>query len=86
VVALLLSCYMLLDPAQWLADFMQLTTMSMDFRIFILALGIGYFILSWSGEKYIFPKVAKLLGSLKEKLGKPKRRKSYKVVQDKMLI
>jgi cation-transporting ATPase 13A2 len=65
---------------------MQLTTMSLGFRIFILALGIGHFILSWSGEKYIFPKVAKLLGSLKERSGRPKRRKSYKLVQDKMLI
>jgi cation-transporting ATPase 13A3/4/5 len=77
---------MLLDPAQWLVDLMQLTALALDFRAFILALGVGYFVLSWSSEKYVFPKLAKILGVLKEKSSRPKRRKAYKLVQEKMRI
>jgi len=87
VATLLFSCYMLLDPAVWLVSFMQLTNMALDFRIFILVLGCGYFCLAWSAEKYFFPRLAKLFGIAKERLGKmPKRRKVYKVIQEKMRI
>jgi cation-transporting P-type ATPase 13A2 len=87
VATLLFSCYMLLDPAVWLASFMQLTNMALDFRIFILVLGCGYFCLAWSAEKYFLPRLAKLFGIAKERLGKmPKRRKVYKVIQEKMRI
>jgi cation-transporting ATPase 13A3/4/5 len=76
---------MLFDPAVWLAGFMQLTDMALDFRIFILVLGCGYFCLAWSAEKYFLPRLAKLLGIGKERLGKmSKRRKVYKVIQAKM--
>lgn len=85
VVTLLFSCYMLFDPAVWLASFMQLTDMALDFRIFILVLGCGYFCLAWAAEKYFLPRLAKLFGIAKERLGKmPKRRKVYKVIQEKM--
>jgi len=87
VVTLLFSCYMLFDPAVWLASFMQLTDMALNFRIFILVMGCGYFCLAWSAEKYFLPRLAKLFGITKERLGKmPKRRKVYKVIQEKMRI
>jgi len=85
VATLLFSCYMLLDPAVWLARFMQLTDMSLNFRIFVLVLGCGYFLLAWVAEKHLLPRLAKLLGLAKEKLGKfPKQRKTYKLIQAKM--
>jgi cation-transporting P-type ATPase 13A2 len=87
VATLLFSCYMLLNPAVWLASFMQLTNMALNFKIFILVLGCGYFCFAWSAEKYLLPRLAKLLGIAKERLGKmPKRRKVYKVIQEKMRI
>jgi cation-transporting ATPase 13A3/4/5 len=78
---------MLLDPAAWLASFMQLTNMVVDFKLFILILGIGYFLLAWVGEKHVFPRLAKALGVAKERMSKaPKRRKVYKVILGKMRI
>ena len=87
VAMLLFSCYMLLDPAVWLASFMQLTHMTVDFRLFVLVLGCGYFLLAWIGEKYVLPRLVKILGLAKEGLGRfPKQRKAYKVIQEKMRI
>ncbi len=78
---------MLFDPARWLAKFMQLTDMATDFKLFILVLGCGYFLLAFSAERHILPRLAKLIGLVKENVSKtPKRRKVYKVVQAKMRI
>ena len=85
VATFLFSCYMLFDPAAWLASFMQLTNMALDFRAFILVLGCAYLCLAWSAEKYFLPRLAKLLGVAKERLGRmPKRRKVYKIIQERM--
>ncbi|KAI9746524.1 MAG: hypothetical protein M1818_000237 [Claussenomyces sp. TS43310] len=87
VVALLFSSYMLFDPAKWLAKFMQLTEMAPDFKIFILLLGIGYFLLAWLAEKYALPRLAKVIGKGVQKVRKtPKQRKTYKVVQERMRV
>jgi len=85
VVTLLFSSYMLFDPSDWLAKFMQLTKMSWGFRTFILVLGIGYIALAWISEHYLFPGLAKYLGALKIRVtGKPKERKAYKIVLEQM--
>lgn len=64
---------------------MQLTGMPLDFRIFILTLGIGYFALAWLGEKYVLPRLAKTIGAVKLRINRvPKKRKTYKLVQDKL--
>jgi cation-transporting ATPase 13A2 len=85
VVALLFSSYMLFDPSESVAKFMQLTKMSWDFRSFVLALGIGYIVLAWSSENYVLPRLAKYLGKLKTTVTrKPKRRKAYKIVLEEM--
>jgi cation-transporting ATPase 13A2 len=85
VVALLFSLYMLFDPSESVAKFMQLTKMSWDFRSFILALGIGYIALAWASENYLLPRLAKYLGSLKTAVTrKPKQRKAYKIVLEQM--
>ena len=77
---------MLFDPADWLYRFMELTYMTWDFRVFILVLGIGYFFIAWVGEQYIFPRLAKYLGLLRQKMGKKKERKQYKLIQERMRI
>ncbi|TEY80563.1 hypothetical protein BOTCAL_0037g00180 [Botryotinia calthae] len=87
VVALLFSLYMLFDPSQWLANFMQLTEMSWDFEVFILFLGVGYISLAWTAENYLLPKLGKYLGILKTSISrKPKQRKIYKLVLEEMRL
>jgi cation-transporting P-type ATPase 13A2 len=85
VVALLFSSYMLFDPSDSLAKFMQLTKMSWDFRSFILVLGVGYIALAWTSENFVLPRLAKYLGILKTSITrKPKQRKAYKLVLEQM--
>ncbi|KAI9700427.1 MAG: hypothetical protein M1836_002442 [Candelina mexicana] len=83
VVAFLFSSYLLFDPAQWLYDFMQLTSLSMGFRVFLLSLAIAGFATSWFSEKSLLHYVARLTG---QALGqrRPKQRKRYKTILDEM--
>ncbi|KAF2171020.1 hypothetical protein M409DRAFT_18993 [Zasmidium cellare ATCC 36951] len=86
-VALAISSYMLFDPAPWLEDFMELTWMSADFRIFILVLAIGAFFVSYLAERQIFPRMARILGKLVQKMRRTaKKRKEYKVIAEEMRI
>lgn len=85
VVAVLFASYMLIDPSDWLAQLMQLTVMPWDFRAFILVLGIVYVVLAWLAEKYVLPRLAKLIGQTKERFSQtPKPRKAYKVIREEM--
>jgi cation-transporting P-type ATPase 13A2 len=85
VVALLFCSYMLFDPSESVATFMQLTKMSWDFRSFILVLGIGYIALAWTSENYLLPRLARYLGKLKIVVTRrPKQRKAYKIVLEEM--
>ncbi|KAL3425620.1 p-type ATPase [Phlyctema vagabunda] len=87
VVTLLFSSYMLFDPSEWLAKFMQLTQMSWDFKVFILVLGLGYVALAWIAENYVLPRLAKYLGMFKQSLTKtPKQRKQYKLILEAMRV
>jgi cation-transporting ATPase 13A2 len=88
VVALLFSTYMLLDPAKWLFDFMQLTTLSMDFRVYLLALACVGFGVSWMAEKNLLPRLAKLIGQANDRL-RPrhkKNRKQYKTLLEELRL
>ncbi|KAL8996775.1 MAG: hypothetical protein Q9169_003798 [Polycauliona sp. 2 TL-2023] len=51
VVALLFCTYMLFDPAAWLASSMQLTPMTVQFRVFILILAVGGFACALLAER-----------------------------------
>jgi hypothetical protein len=82
VVTLLMSLYMLLDPAEWLSNFMDLTEMSLDFKWTLLILaGIG-FAIAYVAERRIFPTMAKYIGRLKRLLwpSHEKKRKRYKEI------
>ncbi|KAL2429098.1 cation-transporting ATPase [Exophiala dermatitidis] len=87
VVALLMSLYMLLDPAKWLADFMDLTEMSLDYELFLLALAAAGFAVSYLSERHFFQLLAKYIGRLKLWLrpAHPKKRKRYKIIAEDIL-
>lgn len=77
---------MLLDPTEWLSKFMDLTEMSLDFELMLLALaGIG-FAIAYVAERRIFPVMAKLIGRLKKTFrpSHQKSRKRYKLILEEM--
>ena len=86
VVALLIASYMLLDPADWLYDLMQLTYLSTQFKVFLLVLAIGGFLCSYVAERVLFQRLARFIGKAKQKLrpSHPKQRKQYKIIQESM--
>lgn len=86
VVALLISSYMLADPAAWLYDLMGLTYISNNFKAFLLALALGGFCCSYAAERFVFTPLARLCGRIKESLSivGGKQRKQYKVILESM--
>lgn len=84
-LVLLITLYMLLSPTKWVRHTMQLSKMTWDYEIFLLGLGLVYFVLSWIYEKHIAVRLGKVLGILRERLtGHPKQRKEYKLILDSM--
>ncbi|GAB7347984.1 hypothetical protein MBLNU459_g5485t1 [Dothideomycetes sp. NU459] len=88
VVAVGASAYMLFDPAPWLYDLMELTWMSMSFRVFVLALAVGGFCCSYAAERLLFPHLAKWIGRANAWLrpAHKKKRKEYKLILEDMRI
>lgn len=86
VSALLFSSYMLLDPAAWLADVMDLTDLPISYRAFILLLALGGFMCSWIAEKRVFPMITLLVGKTQETIWARRRksRKAYKTILEDM--
>jgi len=84
VVTLLVTSYMLFDPAKWLYNLMELTPMDTDFRFVILGLGIANFAVAYFGERFVFPRAAKGIALLKKAAGPgmKKKRKAYKEILD----
>ena len=84
---MLFTAYMIVSPTRWLKHLMQLTYLSGDFKVFIIALGALYFLLAWVGEHYLFQRIARAIGHWKVALTKKaKKRKEYKVIQERMLF
>ncbi|KAL9571563.1 hypothetical protein ACKAV7_004205 [Fusarium commune] len=82
-IALLITVYMILTPAQWVIDLMQLTDMSWDYELFLIGLGAAYFIVAWAFEHFLALRLARLIGSAKQSVtGKAKKRKEYKVIAE----
>jgi cation-transporting ATPase 13A2 len=88
VVAVGISSYMLFDPAPWLSDLMELTWMSMSFRIFVVVLAVGGFACSYTAERILFPPMAKWIGKMNARLrpAHKKKRKEYKLISEDMRI
>ncbi|KAM0238564.1 hypothetical protein ACHAPO_003532 [Fusarium lateritium] len=82
-IALLITVYMILTPAKWVTDLMQLTEMSWDYELFLIALGAAYFAVAWAFEHFLALKLARLIGSIQQSVtGKGKKRKEYKVIAE----
>lgn len=86
VATSLFSAYMLFDPGPWLTNFMQLTDLSVDFKVFLLVLVLGGLAGAWIAERRVFLWLARLLGKPYDAL-RPhyrKRRKEYKRLLEEM--
>ena len=82
-----ISLYMVLGPAHWLKKLMQLTKISWDFKGIIVALGLAYLVVAWVGEKYVFQRLAKVIGEARRTVTKrTKKRKEYKVIDEALRI
>ncbi|KAF3019501.1 hypothetical protein E8E15_003598 [Penicillium rubens] len=88
IVNTMISGYMLFRPSNWVSEVMQLTYMSDVFRCWLLALAFGIFVLSWTAEKNIFPRVAQMLGHARARLqpNYRKKRKMYKVLLEALRL
>lgn len=86
-VALLITLDLVLGPAQWVSHLMQLTYISWDFKLLIIVLGALYFTLAYIGEHYVFQRLARIIGQVTTAVTKKtKKRKEYKLIQEKMLF
>ncbi|PSN71127.1 P-type ATPase-like protein [Corynespora cassiicola Philippines] len=88
LITLIITGYMLFDPAKWIVHLMELTYMDTSFKVFILALGLGNFALAYMSEKFVFPGLAKWIGVAKVKINPKwkKKRKAYKEILESMRI
>lgn len=90
-VALAIATYMLLDPAPWVYDLMDLTPMSNSFKGLLVVLGFGGFAFAYAAEGRVFPQLSIAIGRLRARLqkhrgGEGKKRKEYKVILESMRI
>lgn len=85
-ISLLFTTYLILGPAKWLRHLMQLTRISWDFKLLIIFLGALYLASAWIGEKYVFQRLARVIGYAKQVITqRSKKRKEYKVIQERMV-
>ncbi len=83
VIALLITVYMILVPAQWVINLMELTKMSWDYELFLIGLGVAYFVVAWAFEHFLALQLARYIGVVKERItGKTKKRKEYKIIRE----
>ncbi|KMU82955.1 ATPase type 13A4 [Coccidioides immitis H538.4] len=85
IVALLVSSYMLFQPADWLFRLMQLTYLSTPFKGWLVALAVGGFAVAYVSERHLFPELSRLLGHVYRvcRPGKRKQRRRYKVLLER---
>ncbi|KAL2266535.1 hypothetical protein VTJ83DRAFT_5887 [Remersonia thermophila] len=85
VVTLAATLGMVIYPPTAIANFMELTFLSWGFKGFVVSLGVVYWVLAWFGEHWVFPGFARMIGQVKQGVFKrPKVRKQYKVILEKM--
>jgi cation-transporting ATPase 13A2 len=86
LASLVITLSMVLVPGHQVKKTMQLTKMALDYKFFLISLGLAYFVLAWGYELYIGMRLARVLGHVKQRLtGKAKKRKAYKIIKESML-
>ncbi|OAA64618.1 p-type ATPase [Niveomyces insectorum RCEF 264] len=84
-VTLLATVHMVLGPMRWLRKLMELTTISGDYKLVLLGLGVLYLAVATVAERWVLPAAARVLGRAKLAVTKrPKKRKAYKLIQERM--
>ncbi|KEY66546.1 hypothetical protein S7711_08049 [Stachybotrys chartarum IBT 7711] len=79
------SVYMTVLPAHSVKEFMQLSKVSWDYKLFLIGLGLAYMVIAWVYEKHGAARLAKTLRYARERLtGHEKKRKEYKVILEEM--
>lgn len=85
VLSLLLTICMVLSPGHWLKKTMELTSMELSYKIFLVGLGVFYLGVAWVFQKYGALPIAKALGNLRIAVtGNKKRRKEYKHILEEL--
>ncbi|KAF2868504.1 hypothetical protein BDV95DRAFT_579980 [Massariosphaeria phaeospora] len=86
MATLVVTLYMLFDPARWITSLMELTYMDTRFKLFVLALGMANFAVAYAAEKFVLPALAKWIGVAKVRLNPRwrKKRKAYKEIEESM--
>lgn len=84
-LTLIVTLYMVLGPAKWLKKLMQLTSMSFDFEILLICFGFVFLALSWTYERYISARLARLIWTMRQwTTGAKKQRKEYKTILESL--
>lgn len=79
--------YMVSGPAHWVTSLMQITSTTLDFKVFLVGLGLAYLAVGWTYDRYLAQHLAKSLGLLKQQLtGVHKKRKEYKLIDEGMRV
>ena len=77
----------MLGPAHWLKKLMQLTWISLSFKLTILFLAVLYILCAWVFEKQVSQTLVKAFAHIRNAVSrKPKQRKAYKTILEKMRI
>ncbi|KAJ5693339.1 cation-transporting ATPase [Penicillium macrosclerotiorum] len=86
IIDLAIAGYMLFRPSDWITNVMELTSMSDGFRIWMVALAFGIFVLAWIAESVFFPRLARIIGQARTRLqpNYQKQRRQYKVLLEEM--
>lgn len=86
-MTLLFATYLLVGPAGWLFNLMQLTEMSTNFKHFIIAIAVAGLATSLFLERFVLPQLARTIGKVKLALRPGSRkRKLYKLLEEEMRI
>ncbi|KAG5947372.1 hypothetical protein E4U53_006425 [Claviceps sorghi] len=83
--ALAITVYMICSPAHWLKKLMELSSIGRDYRLFLLLLGVLYFLFAWVFDRHLAMLLARSIGFVQHKIThKAKKRKQYKIIQEQM--
>lgn len=86
-VGLLFSAYLVLSPAAWLFDIMELTPIPFSFKLFLMAMAAAGFGISAFAETYLLLYLAQIIGTVKVALSSGhKKRKLYKIIDQHMRV
>ncbi|KAG5929110.1 hypothetical protein E4U42_007088 [Claviceps africana] len=83
--ALVITVYMICNPAHWLKNLMELSSIENDYKLFLLLLGVLYFFFAWAFDRHLAMPLARGIDYVQQKISrKAKKRKQYKIIREQM--